>query len=216
MIDFRGVLNLQVEALLEALRREQEKHCRALIAAAKSRAHDLVGQSRHKLRARVRQAVAEERKRRTAALLQARHRIRAAQARKVQALYDRVLRRGWLPLSAELERRWLNAADRRIWSEQLIDQAERTLGSGPWTIEHPDAWSEKDSQWLTQTLQGRGIAEPSYRGDPATVAGLRIRLGSACLDGTIDGLLAHRNRVEGLLLAAWEQRAREYMSQRHA
>lgn len=215
MIDFRGVLNLQVEALLEALRGEQEKRCRALIVAAESRAHDLVEQSRRKLRARVRQAVDEERKRRAAALRQARHRIRAAQSRKIQALYGRVLGQAWPSLRAELERRWSNAADRRTWYEELIDQAERTLGSGSWTIEHPAAWSEEDSRGLAQTLQRRGIPEPVYRADPATVAGLRIRMGTACLDGTIDGLLAHRDRVEGLLLAAWERGARKYVRQGH-
>lgn len=214
MIDFQSVLNLQVEALLEALRGEQEKRCRTLIVAAESRARDLVGQSRLKLRARIRQAVDEERKRRATALRQTRHRIRAAQSRKVQALYERVLRQAWQPLSTQLERRWADTADRRAWAGKLIDQAENTLGSGAWIIEHPEAWSAKDSRWLTQILQGRGIPEPTYRADPATVAGLRIRMDTACLDGTIDGLLAHRNRVEGLLLAAWERRAREYARQR--
>jgi hypothetical protein len=44
--------------------------------------------------------------------------------------------------------------------------------------------------------------------DAGIIAGLRVRLGSACLDATIDGLLvlADTRAVEGRLLAAWERR----------
>jgi len=40
--------------------------------------------------------------------------------------------------------------------------------------------------------------------------GLRISADTACLDGTIDGLLGTRHDVEALLLAAWEQQAERH------
>jgi hypothetical protein len=51
----------------------------------------------------------------------------------------------------------------------------------------------------------RGIAAPAFSVDAGITAGLRIRAGSACLDGTDRGLLASREDVEALLLACWEE-----------
>jgi hypothetical protein len=47
------------------------------------------------------------------------------------------------------------------------------------------------------------------REDAGISAGLRIRLGSACLDATVDGLMADIHAVEGRLLAAWERQIPE-------
>lgn len=209
MNDFTGVLGLQVDALFAALRRQQERRCRELIGEAEAQARDLLRDSRRRLRERGRQAVDEERKRRDATLKLARHRIRTAESRKVQALYVDLLRQAWPALVTELERRWSSAASRRAWCEKLLDEAEATLGSDAWTIEHPDAWSAADARWLTRATKDRGVPPPSYRADPQCNAGLRIRSGTACLDGTIAGLLTRRSRIESRLLAAWERPARE-------
>lgn len=209
MNDFRGVLSLQVESLLEAVRAQQESRCREIESAAQQRAERLLRDSRRELRERQRQAVEEERRRRESALLEAQQRSETAERRRVQARYEQLLRDAWPELTAELEQRWSNTEDRRSWCEMLIDEAERILSAQGWTIEHPAAWSKKDTAWLTQLLKTRGLPSPSFHGDSGIKAGLRIRLETACLDGTIDGLLARRTAIEAKLLAAWERQARE-------
>ena len=209
MNDFPGILSLQVESLLEAVRARQENQCRQIESAAKQRAERLLRESRRALRERLRQAVNEERRRRASALLEARQRMETVQRRQVQAHYEQLLRNIWPELIKELEHRWSNTEDRRSWCEMLIDEAERLLSAQGWTIEYPEAWSKKDADWLAQLLKKRGLPDPSLRGDPGIKAGLRIRLETACLDGTIDGLLARRTAVEAKLLAAWERQARE-------
>ena len=208
MNDFVGVLRLQVEALLEALRRQQESRCRELIGEAEARARDLLRDSRRRLRERGRQAVDEERRRREAALKMARHRIRAAESQKVQALYRDLLRQASPALVTELERRWSSAVSRRAWCEKLLDEARASLGNDTWTIEHPDTWSAADTRWLTGAIKDRDLPTPSYCADSHSSAGLRFINGTACLDGTIEGLLTRRSRIEGRLLAAWERQAR--------
>lgn len=215
MSEFGGVLELQVETLLGELRRQQENRCRELIAAAETRAQDLLQNSRHELRERVRQAVAEERRRRELALQQARHRVRTEQRHGRQALYARLLSLAWPALASELERRWSGDATRKAWCEMLIEEAESALSHEPWTIECPANWTGKDQRWLIRTIRERGLPEPTCRSCPEASAGLKIRHGSACLDGSIDGLLARRSRVEGLLLAAWEEHAGRSSSERH-
>lgn len=208
MKDFQGVLSLQVDSLLKTLQGRQEERCRELITEAEKQASELLRRSRHEQRERVRQAVEEERKRRELALQQARNRIQAAESQKVQAIYTELLQEAWPELDAALNERWSHTAGRKAWCDMLITEAETTLGPTTWTIEHPDDWSEKDEHWLTRALGARGIPKPSYQIEPSIRAGLKIRRDTACLDGTIDGVLSRRIRVESRLLAAWERLAR--------
>lgn len=205
MSRFDGILRIQVESLLDALRRQKDSRCRELSAAARARADALLRRSRQELRERGRHAVDRERKRRDLALRQARHRTRAAESQNVQALHAALLGRAWPQLIAELERRWGVAASCKSWCEMLLREAQSALGPETWTIEHPVGWS--DGGWFVSVMRQRGLPEPLLRADAQIVAGLRIFSGTACVDGTIDGLLSRRSRLEGRLLAAWEREA---------
>jgi len=52
---------------------------------------------------------------------------------------------------------------------------------------------------------GLGLPKPELRQDTGIAAGLRVRLGAACLDATLEGLSAKLHAVEARLLAAWER-----------
>jgi hypothetical protein len=158
------------------------------------------------MRQRVHKAVVEERRRREAALLDARHRIETAKRHEVQQQYRRYLQQAVPLLAAELGERWHDAGSRRSWAEMLIGEAAARLAPEPWTVEHPRAWSGEDTQWLEGVFEAHGLPKPVLQEDAAIAAGLRVRLGSACLDATVDGLMADIRAVEGRLLAAWERR----------
>lgn len=205
MNTFRGILDLQVESVLAALKGQQEGRCRVIEHAAARRVEQLLSDSRRRMRQRVHKAVAEERQRRETALLDARHRIETARRREVQRQYRKILHDAVPLLRAELGQRWRDDESRRSWCEMLIDEAADTLSREPWTIEHPAGWSAKDTRWIGQAFAERGLPEPELLEDADIAAGLRIRLGTACLDATVDGLMADIHAVEGQLLAAWER-----------
>ena len=209
MSGFGGVLDLQVSSVLDALRSQQEGRCREIQAAAAQKSEQLLADSRRRMRERVHRAVIEERQRRETALLDARHRIETARRKEVQAHYRNFLQDALPLLRAELERCWRDEPSRRDWCETAIGDASDRLPGVRWTIEHPAGWTRDDAQWLEQAFAGRGLPPPEFREDAGIPAGLRIRLGSACLDATLDGLLARRPAVEARLLAAWEQQCRE-------
>lgn len=205
MTDFRGVVSKQVDVLLRALRTQQDYRCRHLIGDAEKQRKELLRTCRRELRERVHQAVEEERKRRETALHETRHRIQTAERRDRQARYDELLQRAWPKLLAELERRWSDAASRRAWCDMLLHEAAQYLPAESWRIEHPELWSDEDTRWLTHAVRDRGLAPPSLHADPEGRMGLKIRHGTACLDGTLDGLLARRVSVQASLLGAWER-----------
>ncbi len=205
MKTFRGILDLQVDSMIDALRAQQARRCREIDSAVNRKAEQLLAESRDRMRKRVHKAVVEERQRRETALLDARHRIETAERRKVQRLYRKVLHDASPMLTAELEGRWRDDELRRSWCETAIAEAADRLSGGPWTVEHPGSWSGDDTTWLEQAFAARGLPQPVLREDTGVAAGLRVRLGSACLDATVDGLMADIHAVEARLLAAWER-----------
>ena len=210
MTGFGGILDLQVRSVLDALRAQKDRRCREIRAAASRRAERLLADSRRRMRERVHRAVIEERQRRETALLDARHRIETARRREVQAHYRDFLQEAAPLLHAELGSRWRDPAARRDWCATAIGEAGDRLPGVSWTLEHSADWTPDDAQWLAQAFADRGLPQPELHEDAAITAGLRIRLGGACLDATLDGLLADRTAVEARLLAAWEgQQCRE-------
>jgi len=202
--DFPGIVTLQAGKLEQALRAHGEQRCRELRRDADRRAKTLLGDSRGKLLARGRQAVVEERQRRAAALQQARNRVQAEGDRRRQQLYAAILREGWPMLVRELQQRWSAASGRRPWCRKLLDEAVAALPQGGWSVEYPDDLSADDLRWLTGEFRALGIEDAAFRREPGCAAGLRIRRDTACLDGTIDGLLRQHECIEGQLLSAWE------------
>lgn len=210
MTGFGGVLDLQVRSVLEVLRAQRDRRCREIQHAAARRAEQLLADSRRRMRERVHRAVVEERQRRETALLDARHRIETARRKAVQAHYREFLQEAAPLLLAELEQRWRDAAARRDWCAAAIGEASDRLPGARWAVEHPADWTPDDAQWLAQAFVDSGLPQPESGEDAAISAGLRIRFGGACLDATLEGLLANRPAVEARLLAAWErQQGRE-------
>jgi hypothetical protein len=206
MNEFRGILDLQVESVLGALKAQQDFRCREIENATGRKAEQLLSDSRSRMRQRVHKAVVEERRRRETSLLDARHRIETAGRRKVQEQYRRFLHAAVPMLTAELGERWHDSESRRSWCEMVVGEAAARLPAEPWTVEHPRGWSGEDAKWLEQAFAARGLPKPVLDEDAGITAGLRVRLGSACLDATVDGLMADTRAVEGRLLAAWERR----------
>ena len=202
---FRGILDLQVRSVLDALAAQHDGRCREIESAAARKADQLLTDTRQRMRERVHRAVTEERQRRETALMECRHRIETAGRRRVQEHYRTFLQNAMPLLRAELEQRWTDAGTRRSWCEMLLAEAADKLPPDRWTIEHPGDWSGSDTRGLEQAFAARELPAPEFVEDADIAAGLRARLGSACLDATLDGLMTNRDAVEARLLAAWER-----------
>jgi hypothetical protein len=210
MKTFRGILDLQVDSVLGALKAEQNRRCREIEGAVSRKAEQLLAESRDRMRKRMHKAVVEERQRRETALLDARHRIETAGRLRVQRHYREFLHDASPRLNAEMEARWLDEVSRRAWCEMAIGEAADRLVWDPWTVEHPGTWSGEDTKWLLQAFEARELPTPELLEDAGIAAGLRIRLDAACLDATVAGLTADLAAVEGRLLAAWERQMPEH------
>jgi vacuolar-type H+-ATPase subunit E/Vma4 len=206
MTEFPGVLDLQVESLIDTLGARQRSRCKEIEQDAERRARQMLDDNRRKLRKRLHQAVDDERQQRNAALRDAERRIETAARSRTQERYGDFLEEAWPHLVDELRRRWIDPEHRRAWCEMLIAEAQDKIAPESWTVEVPESWSSDDERWMERAFQSRGLPYPTCSKDSDIGEGLRIRRDDACLDATLDGLLANRRAVKARLLAAWEER----------
>lgn len=201
-------MDAQAVALLETLRGHVEQRCRELRDAAERDAAALLREARRGARVRMHQAIQAERKQSERKIQMAVAGLETVRRQRRQEKAKHLLEQGWEPLREALRRRWQEPAARRLWCRSLVEQALGALGSGDWRIEHPADWKPAELGELTHKMAERAGSEPTFAARRNLAAGLRISAAGACLDGTIDGLLADRAEIEGLLLAEFA-RAKE-------
>ena len=153
MNTFRGILDLQVETVLRALKAQQDSRCRGIERAAASRAEKLLSDSRRRMRQRVHTAVVEERRRRETALLDARHRIETAERLRIQQQYREFLEEALPLLAAGLEERWQDAEEEQITAEDTDGELDTGGIDGEVTV------AAIDGGGLDARLAGIGIGD---------------------------------------------------------
>lgn len=191
--------------LEEAMQMEVAEEIDGLIRAAEEEAAGIADAAKRSSRERLRTAVRAMRSERRARLDKAHARLQAAKRSRQQALQAAMLDEAMAALSDALEKRWHDVKDRQAWCLSLVDEAKDRLEPGQWTIEHPADWDAGADSDLADALKSASGAAPAFKPDPEMAAGIRIRAGDSCLDGSIEGLLARRARIEAALLALLDE-----------
>lgn len=207
-----GIVQAQMEALLRRVAREQEMLSRRSRDAAEEQSRGIVARAREEARARTRLAAEESRQTVERALADRRAALETAARQREQSLLRELIDSGWQALPGALVAAWQDPDGRREWCETACALARRiVMGDGPFTIE-VDATAPPEQSDLLQRCMPEADAPPAIRAVEDLGPGLRIRRGLACVDATVPGLLASRERVEAELLveldALLEQRGR--------
>lgn len=198
------LLEAQTTALLRRLAREQETRTRRLRDEAEAQARDILRRARSEARARVRQAVAESRREDENSIARRRAAIDTRARRARQQTLRRLLDEAWERLPTALARRWEDPAAREQWVRSACRQARASLL-------HLERVSVEVESGALQSIEPAARAALGEAAAVELVAvadlgpGLRIRSADACLDATVPGLLAARDRVAAELLAEFER-----------
>jgi len=204
-----NVTDAQLKHLLEVVEQHRQGRCNELLQDAQSEARQHVKQAFGEARGRMHQEVLDLRERYrqqlTAVKAQQQTRIRKQQQQTDQALLATL----WQPLHEALLRRWQQPDTRRIWIQQLVRQATATLVSTDWEIEHPVSWPEQERTVLESQLNKKDSnLVVSFSACESFQTGLRINTEGACIDGTMEGLLRDKSRIEARLLAGIHEHRR--------
>lgn len=196
-----SIVQVQMEALLRRVAREQEMLSRRARDAAEEQSRRIVSRAREEARARTRQASEEARMTVERALGDRRAALETAARQREQSLLRELMDTAWAALPGALVAAWQEPAKRHEWCETACALAARiVMGDGPFTIELDAAAPDGPDEILGRCLSAGGES-PTVRRLEGLGPGLRIRRGLACVDATVPGLLASRERVEAELLA---------------
>ena len=192
------------EALLELIHRSASDHADTVLSQAREQARERIRAAFREARQRVARAIAGERLRASGLLANHEAQLETHDRQRYQDAVQHLLTRARHRLGPALMARWARADGRQQWLEQLLDQAGRRLPRGTWTLEHPADWDPVEvRRWRDRIEAATGHA-PAARACSELRAGVRILAGGACLDGTLDGLLADEGKVRARLLARLE------------
>jgi hypothetical protein len=197
----RSVADAQLQHLLEVVARDRDTRCHSEREAAGEQARQIVRRAYRDARTHAHadiEALREQvRQRLTSASARQQTRRRELRQQDDRAFLDAA----WPPLQEALLRRWRDDAQREEWITQLVAGAAATLLDRDWLIEHPQDWPAEEGDALRERLTREQACAPRLAPCPDIRAGLRISAGGACVDGSIEGLLRDRTRIEALLLA---------------
>ncbi len=201
-----GIVQAQTEALLRRVAREQESRCRRARDAAQEQASGIVARAWEEARTRLRQAVEEERRAVDKALADRRAALETVARQREQAMLRELLDDAWRDLPRTLVSSWQRDEARREWCAAACAVAVRALQADQgYTVEIDVAVPDDARKVVDQALRHPSGPEVRFREVPSLGAGLRIHAGRACVDATVGGLLASRERIESELLAELER-----------
>lgn len=201
-----SVLDAQVSELEEIVEASREARCRELLEKARRNAVETVKRAHQENRARMRATIEEQRKRMEETLAATRARLATRERQRRQQADKERLSLAWSRLSEVLLERWQDSDCRRRWILGLVEEALAHLPGDPWRIEHPQDFVASELASMNESITEHcGGEPPDFAIRESIQAGLRIVAGGACLDGTVEGLLIERNRVEAELLALLRQ-----------
>jgi vacuolar-type H+-ATPase subunit E/Vma4 len=205
MIMPASLLDAQTTALLRRLAREQESRVRRVRDEAEAQAQEIVRRARTEAWSRVRQAIAETRRADAAAIARRRAALETASRRARQSTLRELLERAWHALPAALQSRWSQPEARLRWCDAACAAAGRSLLQLDRVQVELDA---NDAPIVAPVIAARMAprSEVSVVAVSGLGAGLRLRAGNACVDATVPGLLAARERITAELLAEFESR----------
>jgi hypothetical protein len=201
-----SLLDAQTVALLRRVAREQDSRVRLIRDESASQSAEIVRKARTEARARVHQAVVEARREDERALARRRAALDTQSRQARQTILRDWLEQAWQALPAALESRWLDPGARERWCVAALQAAQRDL------LHRERLQVEVAPRWATAVepiVQRHFVDDANV--EVVTVEelgeGLRIRAGNACVDATVTGLLAPRERIAADLLAEFMRRA---------
>jgi hypothetical protein len=201
-----SIVEIQAEALLRRVAREQESRCRRAVDEAGEQSQSILKRARREARQRVAQAVAEERRAIERAITSKRAALDTDARQRDQARLRELLDQAWQLLPPALEARWNDAAARERWCLAAAAMSGRCLAPGSsYVVELRRGTSPSIVAEVLAVIRAHLDERAEIREVEGIAPGLRLRAGKAYVDATIDGLLASRDQIGADLLAEFDR-----------
>lgn len=192
------------EALIELIAETRNARSAEILDQAQDQARERIRATFKEARQRVTRAIEAERSRAHSLLAVNAARLETHNRQRYQDAVQHMLSRTRHRLGAALCSRWEQPDSRRLWLDNLLEQALRKLPAAAWKIDHPVGWDVTEIDHWSEKIKLRTGSVSALQPDAKMPAGLHIQAGGASLDGSLNGLLADERAVQAKLLAQLE------------
>jgi len=195
----------RAKALVDRIAAETRAETDQILDAARAEADRVVHAARKKARLRVRVEVERLRRDQQEALRREEARLDTQRRIFRQREASAIIEAGLPALRDALAALWADAETRQGWITALVARADAQFGQGKWCAECGEGWGDDETDSLIAAVQGASGQRPDIRTDPDIRSGLRLRSGSAVIDGTLAALMGNPKTTGAALLAAIEE-----------
>lgn len=192
--------NGSLAAFLAVVESDRDERCDAVLAEAKQKAREIERAARRDARLRVARAVRDARARSQAEVDAARAALGTEERQLAYDVKKTLLERGMARLEKALSARWSATDGRRRWIDALVKRAGALLPAGVWQVQYPADFDANELADLAECVRRFSSETPNLTSNDHAGQGLCIEASGASLDGTLRGLFANRNEVEGRML----------------
>jgi vacuolar-type H+-ATPase subunit E/Vma4 len=201
MNDAKRILDTQMEHLLEVIRHYQDEQCKKILAQTKSDIKAIYRNAYSEARQRLHQNIVSSRTEMQAQIAAARARaVTESKMTHNKAVCDMLVAMR-AELEQALERRWKSAESRQQWLSRVILQALEILPAGNWILKHPSDLNSKEKEFIKTKINPQTGIKLKLEKIVNMTAGISISSEGAVVDGTLQGLLTDRTRIEAEFLA---------------
>lgn len=201
MNETKRILDAQMERLLEVIRQYQDKQCENILAQTKADIKSIYRGAYSESRQRLHQNIVGSRR-------EMQEKIAAARARavtEIKIIRNKAVCEMLGEMRKELEQalklRWKSVKSRQQWLSKVISQALEILPASNWILIHPSDLTGKEKDFIQAQIGSHAGIKLKLKEVKGTPAGISISSEGAVVDGTLQGLLTDRTRIEAEFLA---------------
>lgn len=196
-----SIVDAQVKRLLEVVNDYQNQQCELLLKQANDQARQIVRHTYHNARVRLQTSIQEDRQQLEQSLASVRARRHTFIMQQKHQAARQFLDDAWHLLTSRLIKRWKNAEQRQLWVSTVIDTAINSLPAADWLIEYEENWEKSEREQIQQYINEKSAKTINFKTTNGIEAGIRISADDAVVDGTLQGLLSDRVRIQSEILA---------------
>jgi len=200
-----SIVDAQVQRLLEVVNEYQQQQCDELLDHAHAQSRKIIRQAFRNARSRVHHDIQASRQNMQQELAATRAKQHTFMMQERHRRDQDFLNQAWSRLADQLQARWREQKQRKSWVQNIVQTALKVLPGKTWQVDCPADWPKAEQDELLNAVNKTGKREVSISGVKDIVAGIRISADAALVDGTLEGLMADRGRIESEMLARRKQ-----------
>lgn len=196
-----SIVDAQLQRLLEIVEEFKRHQCEELLEQARKQSREVVHHTYHNARTRLRTHILEERQQLEQSLASVRAKQHTFVMQQKHKASRKFLDDSWELLTAKLTERWNDPKQRKSWVLAIADIAISSLPAAEWRIGCGGEMNKSEHSQLQEYIVKKAKKTVKIKVDPDIRAGIYIEAGGAVVDGSLQGLLSDRVRIESEILA---------------